>query len=172
MKGSIQQNVEDWRSLVQDAPNPFKTPDAFGAAGYALSEAGEAWDAMLRVIRSGDLRRRSDGEVEPLDKELAQLAFMLCTTATLLDVELPDHDSEISDDPILDMLLVMGNVNELVICIHGGNCQEWAGGILIDAWNCLGPLANRLCVDLNSEIDTWMATIYEKAWGYGYAKQS
>lgn len=166
MKGIIQQNTEDWRALVQDAPRPFKTPDAFGAAGYALSEAGEAWDAMLRVIRSGDLRRRSDGEVEPLDKELGQLAFMLCTTATLLDVELSDHEGEVSDDPIGSMLKCVHHTQRTVSVLHGNAelSRFYAGISTINAWHCLGPLANRLNVDLNSEIDTWMQTIYEKAW--------
>ena len=167
MKGIIQQNVEAWRELVQDAPNPFKTPDAFGAAGYALSEAGEAWDAMLRVIRRGDLRRRSDGEVEPLGKELGQLAFMLCTTATLLDVELPDHSDTVSGDPVDSMLECVNYAGLITKMLRtkDGRAHFDAVYYLDYVWRFyLGPLANNLNVDLNSEIDTWMQTIYEKAW--------
>ena len=169
-KGKIQQQVADWRARVEDAPNPFNDPGAFGNAGHALEEAGEFWKAMLRTISSANLRRVADHEAEPIDKELGQLAFMVCSTASSLDIDLPDHaPDQVSDDPVLDALFVARDAAEVAISLWDKEDElTWIEPFVSDIWETVCRLANRLNIDIGAEIDAWMAERYEKAWGVPY----
>ena len=79
----VQAEIAQWRSRVSQwhpAPPPLET------AGYLVTEAAEALDAVLRRQRPSDDRTNSHDSKDGLDKEIAQVLDMALTLANLYEI--------------------------------------------------------------------------------------
>ena len=165
---TLQELTEQWR---KKAPPAFARPDAYTAAIYASTEIHEALDAANRRRRAGDLRTRADSEKDRLERELGQSAFMICSTATELGLELTEYEVVLDDKDDLIELLFLAGVEINRVGIHIGRNERWKDTLifsyskinLIFALECIRKAAAMLDVDLESEINLWMEEVQKKA---------
>ena len=165
---TLQELTEQWR---KKAPPAFARPDAYTAAIYASTEIHEALDAANRRRRAGDLRTRADSEKDRLERELGQSAFMICSTATELGLELTEYEVVLDGKDDLIELLLMAGVEIDRVAIHIGRNERWKNTLVFSytKLNLIFTLANickvaaMLDVDLESEINLWMEEVTRKA---------
>ena len=165
---TLQELTEQWR---KKAPPAFARPDAYTAAIYASTEIHEALDAANRRRRAGDLRSRADSEKDRLERELGQSAFMICSIATELGLELTEYDVVLHESDNLIELLFLAGIEINRIGIHIGRHERWQRPLVLPyatinltfALKCIRKVAAMLDVDLESEINLWMEEVQRKA---------
>lgn len=163
----IQKLEKELRAEVENAPRPFRLPDAAGSAAYMLEEFAELVSAINRAARQGDLRGRSDGEKDSIARELAQAAFMTSTTASLLGVTLPEmYPRHTNIRPIVSALDCVSIASRVAMHYTLGNTSVpmWVTGALHAIAGEVMGLASSLAVDLEQEIRAWMNERKEKAY--------
>ena len=165
---TLQELTEQWR---KKAPPAFNRPDAYTSAICASTEIHEALDAANRRRKMVNMRTRADSEKDRLERELGQSAFMICSTATELGLELTEYEVVLDDKDDLIELLFLAGVEINRVGIHIGRNERWKDTLifsyskinLIFALECIRKAAAMLDVDLESEINLWMEEVTRKA---------
>lgn len=87
---NLQELVEIVRASRHNTNGVFPLPDGDSCIDYAITEAGEYLDAVLRERRNGD-KRNNDKQHNPR-KELGQCGYMIAS-AIMQSPEFDDYDS-------------------------------------------------------------------------------
>ncbi len=99
---NLQELVEIVRESRERTNSVFPLPDVDSCIDYAITEAGEYLDAILREKRNNDKRNRA--KAHDARKELGQAAYMVCSAF----IQMPDEAIQLSyegDESIYDMLM-------------------------------------------------------------------
>lgn len=148
--------VEDTRSRVDGY---WKTPELWAAAAYLGEEAGELFKACLRIERNGDLRTRSDDEVDKAPREVGQVLGMAATTATQANLRL-NHTYVSPTTPFRDAVRLNKHAAELVDRVLGGYRPD------VDHLELICALAvnvgHGMGIDPMAEVRKWLDEVEEK----------
>ena len=165
---TLQELTEQWR---KKAPPAFNRPDAYTSAICASTEIHEALDAANRRRKMVNMRTRADSEKDRLERELGQSAFMICSIATELGLELTEYDVVLHESDNLIELLFLAGIEINRIGIHIGRHERRQHTLVLSyitinltfALACIRKVAAMLDVDLESEINLWMEEVQRKA---------
>ena len=94
--------VEIVRASRERTDSVFPLPDVDSCIDYAITEAGEYLDAILRDNRNGD--KRNNSKDHDARKELGQAAYMICSAF----IQMPDEAMQFSyagEESIYDMMM-------------------------------------------------------------------
>lgn len=94
--------VEIVRESRERTAGVFPLPDVPSCIDYAITEAGEYLDAILREKRAGD--KRNNGKDHDARKELGQAAYMVCSAMIQIDDD-ADLESLCQENTIYDMMV-------------------------------------------------------------------
>lgn len=94
--------VEIVRQSRERTNDVFPLPDAYSCIDYAITEAGEYLDAILREKRNGD--KRNNSKEHDARKELGQSAYMVCSAIIQIENDV-DLVSLCQENTIYDMLV-------------------------------------------------------------------
>ncbi len=153
--------MRDWQQRIADTRKQIeaihRTPPLADCLAYAVTEAAEVLDAVLRIERASDDRTRAHGVTDTVGRELAQVAYMLGTAANLLDFDL---------GPLDDASALVVNSSGTVVAIAVNLVWDTARAFraagfpaMADALSLVKMLARRYQVDLGAELDVWLAEL-------------
>lgn len=153
--------MRDWQQRIADTRSQIeaihRTPPLADCLAYAVTEAAEALDAVLRIERAGDDRTRSHAEKDAIGRELAQTAYMLGTAANLLGYDLGPLDSSIAVTVASGRAataLAVAMVQAVARAFSSGSASR-----MTDVLEIAQALARRYGVDLSAELDLWLAEL-------------
>lgn len=153
--------MRDWQQRIADTRRQIeaihRTPPLADCLAYAVTEAAEVLDAVLRIERAGDDRTRAHGITDGVGRELAQTVYMLGTAANLLGFDL---------GPLDDASALVVNSSGTVVAIAVNLVWDTARAFraagfpaMADALSLVKMLARRYHVDLGAELDVWLAEL-------------
>lgn len=153
--------MRDWQQRIVDTRKQIeaihRTPPLADCLAYAVTEAGEVLDAVLRIERAGDDRTRQHTAKDGVGRELAQVAYMLGTAGNLLGYDLgPLEGSAV-------VIVASGHgVTATAVAMVKITAMAYATGaasLMTEALTIAQVLADRYGVDLTAELDVWLAEL-------------
>ena len=153
--------MRDWQQRIVDTRKQIeaihRTPPMADCLAYAVTEAGEVLDAVLRIERAGDDRTRAHTAKDGVGRELAQVAYMLGTAGNLLGYDL--GPLEASPSVILANGHCVTAVAVAMVRVTTRAYDTGSAALMIEALSIAQVLARRYGVDLTAELDLWLAEL-------------
>lgn len=156
-----QRRIATTRALVESF---HPTPSFQDCMAYAVTEAAEALDAIMRLERAGDDRTRPHAAKDSLGRELAQTAEMLGTAANLVGHDLGPLGRSIDAYPASKqdaIAVAVAMIRSVIWAYNGGGVSAMKDALLM-----AHALAHRYGLDVAAELDAWLDELRERrpAW--------
>lgn len=153
--------MRDWQQRIADTRLQIeaihRTPPLADCLAYAVTEAAEVLDAVLRIERASDDRTRAHGVTDGVGRELAQTVYMLGTATNLLGFDLGPLDSSAS------IIVATGHaVQAITVGMVTQTARAYATGaasLMTEALTIAHVIARHYKVDLGAELDLWLAEL-------------
>ena len=134
---NLVQIVRDSRSMTAMV---FPLPDVDGCVDYAITEAGETLDAMLREKRTGD--KRNNSKQSDVRKEWGQCGYMIASAMIQIDGCEMESDNSMSYIYSVFELLCAFRMSPSEIAWHLADALEiWQSFCHVNAWDAAELMA-------------------------------
>ena len=153
--------MRDWQQRIADTRREIeaihRTPPLADCLAYAVTEAAEALDAVLRIERAQDDRTRPSDGKDRIGRELAQVAYMLGTAGNLLGYDLGPLDGSAA--------IIIGDgygVTAVAVGMVHATARAYTTGsaaLMTEALTIAQALARRYGANLTAELDAWLAEL-------------